>query len=406
MLFPYLSFHLSHSLSSRLVAVVVALVCISSTGAFAIPQFSALTGNRCVNCHVSPTGGGLRNELGWYSWYDVSMVPRKSSLISWAYPEDESNQFFDGLLTVGMDVRVQNTRQFLEGSSRATFPMQASLYAAVTPVKAVTVEGTFNLAALRISDVTRNTYPGQRMGSASVLFQPDASLPLIRAGLFRPSIGMRYDDHTMAPFSWANTSLRQTYLAPDWSEFGAELNYESLKWLSVQAGVFGSEALSRLRVNNGQSSQSVIQGNSPTLTARAVVWPRAFNDMLNMWFGGSMLMNGDFRMTSAFAGIGLSDHISLMLDYTTTELDDAIRTSNFMAELGYQVYSPLYVYGRYERYTTDQEFAPGTIVANAAVFGAQIFVLPYVELRPEYRIWDTWKEGTANRWNLQLHLFY
>lgn len=406
MLFPYLSFHLSHSLSSRLVAVVVALVCISSTGAFAIPQFSALTGNRCVNCHVSPTGGGLRNELGWYSWYDVSMVPRKSSLISWAYPEDESNQFFDGLLTVGMDVRVQNTRQFLEGSSRATFPMQASLYAAVTPVKAVTVEGTFNLAALRISDVTRNTYPGQRMGSASVLFQPDASLPLIRAGLFRPSIGMRYDDHTMAPFSWANTSLRQTYLAPDWSEFGAELNYESLKWLSVQAGVFGSEALSRLRVNNGQSSQTVIQGNSPTLTARAVVWPRAFNDMLNMWFGGSMLMNGDFRMTSAFAGIGLSDHISLMLDYTTTELDDAIRTSNFMAELGYQVYSPLYVYGRYERYTTDQELAPGTIVANAAVFGAQIFVLPYVELRPEYRIWDTWKEGTANRWNLQLHLFY
>jgi len=405
-LFPYLSFHLSHSLSSRLVAVVVALVCISSTGAFAIPQFSALTGNRCVNCHVSPTGGGLRNELGWYSWYDVSMVPRKSSLISWAYPEDESNQFFDGLLTVGMDVRVQNTRQFLEGSSRATFPMQASLYAAVTPVKAVTVEGTFNLAALRISDVTRNTYPGQRMGSASVLFQPDASLPLIRAGLFRPSIGMRYDDHTMAPFSWANTSLRQTYLAPDWSEFGAELNYESLKWLSVQAGVFGSEALSRLRVYNGQSSQTVIQGNSPTLTARAVVWPRAFNDMLNMWFGGSMLMNGDFRMTSAFAGIGLSDHISLMLDYTTTELDDAIRTSNFMAELGYQVYSPLYVYGRYERYTTDQELAPGTIVANAAVFGAQIFVLPYVELRPEYRIWDTWKEGTANRWNLQLHLFY
>lgn len=391
---------------SRITSLFVAVLLTSTTAVFAIPQFSALTGNRCINCHVSPTGGGLRNELGWYSWYDVSMVPRKSPLIAWAYPEDESNQFFDGLLTVGMDVRVQNTRQFLAGSQRSTFPMQASLYAAVTPVKAVTVEGTFNLAALRISDVTRSTYPGQRMGSASVLFQPDASLPLIRAGLFRPSIGMRYDDHTMAPYSWANTSLRQTYLAPDWSEFGAELNYESLKWLSVQAGVFGSEALSQLRVSNGQSSQSVIQDNGPTLTARAVVWPRAFNDMLNMWFGGSVLLNGDFRMTSAFAGIGLSDHLSLMLDYTTTELDDAIRTSNFMAELTYQVYSPLLVYARYERYTTDQDLTPGTILANAAVFGAQVFVLPYVELRPEYRIWDTWKEGTANRWNLQLHLFY
>jgi hypothetical protein len=385
---------------------MVALLVASSSAAMAIPQFSALTGNRCVNCHVSPTGGGLRNELGWYSYYDVSMVPRKSSLISWAYPEDESNQFFDGLLTVGMDVRVQNTRSFLEGSSRSTFPMQASLYAAITPVKAVTVEGSFNLAALRITDVTRSRYPGQRIGSASVLFQPDASLPTIRAGLFRPSIGMRYDDHTMAPYSWANTTLRQTYLAPDWSEFGAEINYESLKWLSVQAGVFGSEALSRLRVSNGQDQQSVIQGNSPTLTARAVVWPRAFNDMLNMWFGGSMLINNEFRMTSAFAGIGLSDHLSLMLDYTTTELDDAIRSSNFMAELGYQAYSPLYVYARYERYTTDQELAPGNIIANAAVFGAQIFVLPYVELRPEYRLWDTWKQGTANRWNLQLHLFY
>lgn len=390
--------------------ITLLFIGIASASALAIPQFSAISGNRCSNCHVAPSGGGIRNDLGWYSWYDVGLISRDSSFLAPMYAIDKENTFFDGILTLGMDARVQSTRSFASAESRrSTFPMQASLYAALTPVKAVTIEGTFNFAALRQgpNSEQRIVYPGQRMGSVSAMIAPSLSLPMLRVGLFRPSIGMRYDDHTMGSYSYVTPTTRQTLVAPDWSEYGAEITYEGLRWLTLQTGVFGSEGLSQVRISDGATqSYSPITGNQPTITARAVVWPRAFNDQLNMWFGGSMLSNDDFMLTSAFAGVGLSDHLSLLIDRTSMHLDDVVETENWSAELMYQAATWAFPYIRAERFWTDQQNADGTVLTNAAIIGAQIFLLPYVEFRPEYRILDTWKDGYSSRWNFQLHIFY
>ncbi len=392
------------------VLLTMLLIGIASASALAIPQFSALSGNRCSNCHVAPSGGGVRNDLGWYSWYDVGLISRDSSFLAPMYAIDKENTFFDGMLTLGMDARVQSTRSFTSPqSTRSTFPMQASLYAALTPIKAVTIEGAFNLAALRQGSGSsqRIVYPGQRMGSLSAIIAPSLSLPQLRVGLFRPSVGMRYDDHTMGSYSYMTSTTRQTLVAPDWSEYGAEITYEGLKWLTLQTGVFGSEGLSQVRISDGATkSYSPINGNQPTITARAVVWPRAFGGNLNMWFGGSMLRNGSFMLTSAFAGIGLSDNLSLLIDRTSMDLDDVMETENWSAELMYQATTWAFPYIRAERYWTDQSKASGTILTDAAIIGAQIFLLPYVELRPEYRVLDTSKEGYSSRWNFQLHIFY
>lgn len=389
---------------------ITILLVMAVVNAAAIPQFSALTGNRCSNCHVAPSGGGIRNDLGWYSWYDVGLISRDSSFLAPMYAIDKENTFFDGMLTLGMDARVQSTRSFTSPEAkRSTFPMQASLYAALTPVKAVTLEGTFNLAALRqgAGGGQRIVYPGQRMGSLSAIIAPSLKLPQLRVGLFRPSIGMRYDDHTMGSFGYATSTTRQTLVAPDWSEYGAEITYEGLRWLTLQTGVFGSEGLSQVRINDGGTQTvSAITGNQPTITARAVVWPRAFNETLNMWLGGSVLRNNTFMLTSAFAGVGLSDHLSLTVDRTAMRLDNVIDTENWSAELLYQVSTWAFPYVRAERYWTNQANADGSVQTNAAIVGAQIFLLPYVELRPEYRILDTWKEGYSSRWNFQLHIFY
>jgi hypothetical protein len=218
---------------------------------------------------------------------------------------------------------------------------------------------------------------------------------------------MRYDDHTMGSYGYATSTSRQTLVAPDWSEYGAEITYEGLRWLTLQTGVFGSEGLSQVRINDGGTqSVSAITGNQPTITARAVVWPRAINDRLNMWLGGSVLSNNALTLTSAFAGVGLSDHLSLLLDRTSMKLNNVIETENWTAELMYQAATWVFPYIRAERYWTDQVNAAGTVLTDAAIIGAQIFLLPYVELRPEYRILDTWKEGYSSRWNFQLHIFY
>lgn len=388
---------------------LIALLLVASPAVWATPQLSLLTGNRCSNCHVAPSGGGLRSELGWYSWYDVGMISRNSELVRWLYPEDESNTFFDGLVTLGMDARIQSTRSFSSPSaSRVTFPMQATLYAAITPVKAMTIEGQFNLAALRKAPNSTSTitYAGQRAAMGSVILTPGENLPSVRVGLFRPSVGVRYDDHTVLPVNYVSSSARLNYLAPDWGEWGSELTWESQKWLSVNMGLFGSEGLSNVRISDGQSVMPLISGTSPTVTGRVVVWPQFLAQQLNAYAGGSVLVNSDFSMVSAFAGVSRTDFVYAMIDYTQSSKKDVLESRNMMAELGWSVWSPLIVYARYEVGRTTQPVINATATVRSMVFGAQAFVLPYVEVRPEYRIWDTELPGATSRWNVQLHVFY
>ena len=393
----------------RQLVLTILLLVLGATASEATPQFSLLTGNRCVNCHVAPSGGGLRNDLGWYSYYDVGMIERDNPMVSWMYSEDESNTFLDGKLTLGMDLRVQSTRSFASpDAERVTFPMQASLYGAFRPIKAMTIEGQFNLAALRKSPNSdeRVRFPGQRMGLFSLLLQPDLTLPMVRVGFFRPSIGVRYDDHTMFPYVWVSSATRQNYLAPDWGEWGSELTWESEQWLTVNLGIFGSEGLSQVRLSDGLRPVGVVNGNDPTITGRVVVWPKLFDDAVNGYAGGSVLINNDFRMISAFLGGGLTDHVYVMFDLTQVTKEQVMQSTNIMTELGWNIWSPLILYGRYEVGTTTQEQALADARIQSIVLGAQAFVLPYVELRPEYRIWDTALPGSPSRWNVQLNIFY
>ncbi len=376
---------------------------------YSIPQFALLTGNRCSNCHVAlGGGGGMRNDLGWYSFNDVSVIPRDGGLLGWMYKGDNSNKFFDGVFSWGMDLRVQNTRAFNSpDAQRVTFPMQTAVYASLKPVKALTIEGGYNLSSLRKSPSGEKVrFPGQRDGHLSLISNIDDDLPTIRVGIFRPSVGMRYDDHTMYPVNYITATSRQNYLAPNWAEYGSEITWESEKWLTTQLGLFGSSGLQQVQLSDGSRSHSLISGNSPTVTAKAVLWNRFDDDAMNGYLGGSLLLNGDFSMVSLFGGFGITDALSVMLDVTRTSKTDVQQSTNVMAEIMYQVYSPVYVYARYETGTTTQALALQSAHTNSAVLGSQIFLLPYVELRPEYRIFDTYLPGFSGRWNFQLHIFY
>ncbi len=381
--------------------IVAILVCVASVPMFALPQYTLITGNRCINCHVNAQGSGLRNDLGFLSTEDISIVSFKDIGLSVLEKNLTTNQLLDGKLTYGLDFRMQSARSYLSANSeRKLFPMQASAYMAVQPVTWVTAEGQYNFGGVR--------YIGQQEWAASLIIQPSLDLPSLRAGFFQPSIGVRYDDHTMLVRQQSGATLTPL-VAPYYAEWGAEVRYNAPLWLDISGGVFSAKNLSKLYVADtaGFARPIILDSNKMSLNGRIAFTPRFFEETLNTNIGASILNNGDFTMINSFVGIGWQDHASLMIEYMMQGNKNQRQLRSFSSELMYKVYDPLYVYVRAERGNNDNVIkgVATNKYTNQYVFGVQAFILPFIELRPEYRIIDT-EEYYRTRWTVQLHVFY
>ena len=380
----------------------IVLCMIFSPNLVALPQFALMTGNKCISCHNQSHGGGLRNELGAYSYADVALINPESIGLSSLFSPFEENTFFDGKLTLGADARFQTVRGHSSPEAvRKYFPMQGSLYAQYAVMEELKVEANYNAG-----HSSKNRYPGQQAWIASLLIQPSLELPVLRIGRFSPNIGMRYDDHSKLTRQVIQSSATNTFIPPSFSEYGAEVTYDSWHNMTASFGVFGSYALSQVKVENfnGERVPIVTNANAPTIAGRVQLLDQFFDAKVNTYLGTSLLANDDFTDLRGFAGIGLVDDLALMMEYSATEKRNVQKTQMFSVDGMYTVVSGLFATARYE--TGSTEVVNGsTHNAYSVVLGAQAFVLPHVELRPEYRILDT-DSFRSSRWVVQIHLFY
>ncbi|MFN8360526.1 MAG: hypothetical protein U0264_11485 [Candidatus Kapaibacterium sp.] len=401
----------------KFILLLAVLLCfLSVEQAVSLPQFSLMTGNKCQSCHINSQGGGLRNDLGWYSWNEQSLISPSSVGLGWLYGENNTCNTFldDNVLTIGTDLRLQSARgHAVDDAPRKLFPMQTAVYGALRATKWLQIEASINPGHKRFGSSPVSNYSGQQPWTASVIFQPTLTLPQLRAGFFMPSIGMRNDDHTKLIWnvpSANGTSTQSAIIPPLYAEFGAEATYDATKWLTVSAGIFDSKTLSEMPVtqytaaNTSSQISLVSAAKAPSFVARAVVWPRFMDDNLNTYLGSSVLINDDFTFINTFAGVGLSDKASLMLDFATSTKKDIRTTSVGSIEGMYQLLEALLLTARVETGRTTTVNA-STAYTQAVVLGAHVFVLPYVEIRPEYRIMDT-DDFRSSRYAFQLHLFY
>ncbi len=420
---------LNYTTTKRLCAFVLlslSLLCALSPEADALPQFTLLTGNKCLNCHISTQGGGLRNELGWYMEKDMKLFSAHSVGLEFI-EKAESNSLADGALILGFDARVQMTRSPRTATSPTRFiPMQTAVYAAWVAAPWLTLEGMAELGALAEQAMgTPLPFAGMQGWSASAMIQPSLALPQLRIGHFQPSIGIRYDDHTMLvrQVAGANTI---PIIAPNFAEYGAELNYDGLQWLSLTAGAYLPRSLAQTRTINKYGESVPLLGDSlaaaatasnlgalaasPSYLARFAITPRTEDHIFNSYFGASYFTNRSFSMINIFAGAGLSDRVALQGEYVLSGISEGRQTRNYSVMLTYQALSGLLPFVRFERGIT-QVSAPNAtdgvaeLYSVQATIGAQIFPLPFIELRPEFRYYDT-ESFRSTRWNLQLHLYY
>ncbi len=368
----------------------------------------------------------MRNELGWYMAKDMALLSAHTLGLQFI-EKAETNSLADGALTLGFDARVQMTRSPRISTAETRFiPMQTSVYAAWALAPWLTLEGMADIGSLaRLAAGAGLPFIGQQAWMASALIQPGLTLPQLRIGHFQPSIGLRYDDHTMLvrQVAGANTI---PIIAPNFAEYGAELNYDGVQWLSLTAGVFLPRSLAQTRTVNRFGESTPLFGDTlamaaaasnlgelvktPSYLLRAYVLPRTEDHTMTGILGASFFVNQSFSMANIFAGIGLSDRVSLQGEYAISGVREGRQTRNYSVMLTYQAFPWLLPFARFEQGRTqvsDPNTASGVaeLYSTQAVVGVQLFPIPFVELRPEFRFYDT-ETFTATRWNLQLHLFY
>ncbi|MFP4600584.1 MAG: hypothetical protein ACLFVJ_20180 [Persicimonas sp.] len=389
------------------------LIAAAADTAEAVPRMALTAGSPCSPCHVNQQGGGMRSMIGWSSMADVGMVNYEQMGVDW-FSEMYSNEVVEGWASVGLDMRFQMARlgrpvgEFGEDGQiniiepdRRIIPMQIQPHALVDLTDYVRLHGSYAAGPNTFDGELCDTpFAGQSCYVAEAIFEPDAPWPAVRAGMFQPSMGIRHDDHTMLIRQDASRP-RRALIPANYAELGAEASYQPLYWLRMEAGAFRAANLAE-----AIGQPEVVSTNDVAYLGRVSFLPRVeFGEDwdLSAMIGGSAYGAGDFHMQNLFAGIGMLDFASLIVEGAHFARGSAAEGINVASILSIEARKWLVVEGRLERGWASND--DGDFTTDAAVVGVQFVPMPYVKLRPEYRYLTT-DDYAMGQYTAQLHIFY
>ncbi|MEZ4432051.1 MAG: hypothetical protein R3F65_06515 [bacterium] len=420
-------------MGARLLALVGALLLLGALAgpARAVPRFSITAGSPCTTCHVNPTGAGLRNAIGFESMDDVGLVE---------YGVTPHNALFDDLLTLGADVRIQAVRlgapEIPPGETEivepelSVIPMQVQPYIGLNPHESLWIYASWTAGPNTFGEgkLCDTVYAGQSCFDAAIQWQPDPSVPMLRAGMIQPSIGIRRDDHTLYIRGDA-ADRRAPLVPPNYADWGAEFSYQPVSWFRGEVGAVLAQNLDEA-LNTGANRaadlwpaavstrvmflpQLVFGGAEPAPASEdefgddfgddfdAAPAPDPF--VINTWIGASAQLSDEYRRIDAFAAAGIHQGVELHVEAAYVELGEDYTVFNQLLGASYAPRPWIALAARAEHAATTHEGEES--VAWQYVAGLEFFPLPFVEIRPEYRIvkTDAYLFGQPT---VQLHLFY
>ncbi|MCB1185158.1 MAG: hypothetical protein H6706_05845 [Myxococcales bacterium] len=402
----------------------------------ATPRMSLTAGTPCAACHVNPSGGEGRSELGFGAMHRVGVVTWDQLGLQ-AFHDVNSNTWLDGAVGFGVDLRMQGARlgrpelvdtdtgTKTEVPDYTWFPMQAQPYLTVKPAAGLTLYGTFlaGPGTLRDGKICDPVFQGMSCYGAQAIYEPGGVAPTVRAGVFQPSIGVRNDDHTLLIRGDA-AARRVPIIAPGYAEAGAEVAWQPVQWVRLEAGGFHTGNLDKA-LNDGNETAELwpvayqarvtfqplleLGGGPPPAEADefgddfGAPSEPAHPFVINTWLGASAFGSGDFLMINAFLGLGIHEGLSLLSELSLSQRTIEYETLNGVVGLSYAPWAWIAASARAERARTTTATAEITTVQYVA--GLELFVVPGLEVRPEYRLVETddYRFGQAT---LQVHLFY
>ena len=363
-----------------------------SIKSFSFPRFALNTGGNCIDCHVNPTGGEMRNDKGW------KMSRDKLAMVSSDEDFKMSNKIGDNI-RFGFDIRGQLLGT-LGDYQRIDFQnMSGLLYTSVDLSEKAKVFARY--------DYINAIWEGY--GIAQVL--PNGGY--LKGGTFIPNFGIHLDDHTAYTrggdlgFITSIAGRKQGLIYdPYYTETGIEVG--------VYLGDFAFITASAGRPL-GRPTQPLLT-NDPSFTGRIQFNP-SIGQNVNLLFGGSFQR---FRTTAIqpivppspvtnmygpFVGIGIGD-FALLAEYDMAKsylIRDSITTA-LMIEASYKIVKGFEAVLRYDR------FDPSTNTDNddvsRLVVGIALYPYSFMEILPQYRFQMEHPSINNDAFLVQFHLFY
>ena len=391
------------------------------------PQYSLLEsfGTDCSNCHFNNQGGGVRIPAGWMSRNTVTIFP--ADFMDNIFT---TNAWFDDKLIFGLDSRLQHAKWPASGQGTEVpigtteyqfMVMQLTPYLVIQPFDWIAFEGQYNIAYHIYTD---KRFIGQNPFAVSMYIMPGENLPHLRIGYFQPTMALKWDDHTLLGHQFYGTTGRAPVIPDDYAELGAQIDYEffinSFANISLSAGGFSSNNMAQFTTMQLKSDEYInlpindtlyksvqlVDSNTVSFVGRIMLTPEINWDYTS-FIGATGFLNNDYYLTDLFLGFGLADKFSLLLEYTDMEKKNARRAMTVLGEFTYKVHETFLPYIRIERQKTREVTQPSANYINQFVLGAHIYIFPYIDLLPEYRIVDReWIEGFHSSVAFQIHIWY
>jgi hypothetical protein len=350
--------------------------------AFALPRFALTTGGACIDCHVNPTGGGMRNESGWlYGKNNLKMYNTFSD------EEFEMSSYIGKNILFGIDYRTQFMAKFDSTQKRTDFQnMTGALY--------FNIEANEYLNLFAHYDFVQSIWQGYAIANI---------LPFkgyIKAGTFTPNFGIRTDDHTAytrgGDFGILASQKGFIY-DPFYNETGIELG-------------FNFNAFTNFTVSAGNPTRALFV-RDPTYTTRLQFNP-SIGD-INILAGGSYASHkrgfpGNIRninMYGGFFGFQLAE-LSVIAEYDLAKnlVNQDSLSSAMMIEAAYRISKGFEVVIRYDRFDPNNSASKDEF--SRVIIGAELHPYSFIELRPQFRINMEEPKIDNNAFVLQFHFWY
>ena len=341
---------------------------------FSLPSYAIEQNSNCINCHINPTGGLMRNDYG-SNIYSLDEL----SIRKWITEDKKFDGFISDNIQIGGEFRIQS---YKGRKSTSIFPMQIDLYS--------NVDFDNNISLFLKYGAKQELY---------LLLDDYNNVDWIKIGKTIPDYGLKLDDHTsfIRGGNSSNTfvysgSIDQGLIFDYAAEYDDPILIEM--GLKINKNISLTSSISNGIVNDNENNITIsIKSKSSSIYG-------------NLLFGSSLMKEKDFKMLGIFGGFAKN---KLTLSFEFDKAYNWIENFKSMATYMELIYKPIqgvHLTAKYDYFDKDISVLDGSTERYS--FGVNFFPINMLELKFQIREYELFSIDTNinTEYLVQLHTWF